>query len=176
MAALLVLGAADGGWLASSYMAWRLGYARQLGRPWLVREGDPDRVLLSTFLVLVAIGAGLLLREGWRRGALLLVPVGMPVLLASLGPLYGPVRAIAWIHAYGRVPRLAEIVGTGERIGLGGLLVCFASTTVYGMLSLRRLQRVGDLHGSSNWATAREGTAAGLVGGGEGGIVGGRRG
>ncbi|HEY6321161.1 MAG TPA: hypothetical protein VJA16_06355, partial [Thermoanaerobaculia bacterium] len=35
MAALLVLGTADGGWLASSYMAWRLGYARQLGRPWL---------------------------------------------------------------------------------------------------------------------------------------------
>ena len=176
MAALLVLGAADGGWLASSYMAWRLGYARQLGRPWLVREWYPDRVLLSAFLVLVAIGAGLLLREGWRRGALLLVPMGVPVLLASLGPLYGPVRAIVWIHAYGRVPRLAEIVGTGERIGLGGLLACFASTTAYGMLSLRRLQRVGDLHGSSHWATAREVAAAGLLEAGEDGIVVGRLG
>jgi len=51
-------------------MAWRLGYARQLGRPWLVREWYPDRWLLSAFLVLAAIGAGLLLREGWRRGAL----------------------------------------------------------------------------------------------------------
>jgi type IV secretion system protein VirD4 len=176
MAALLALGAADGGWLASSYMAWRLGYARQLGRPWLVRAWYPDRWLLSAFLVLMAIGAGLLLREGWRRGALALVPVAVPVLLASLGPLYSPVRAIQWIHAYGRLPRLAGIVGTGERIGLAGLIGCFASTMVYGLLSLRRLQRVGDLHGSSHWATVREVTAAGLLAGGEGGIVVGRLG
>jgi hypothetical protein len=60
------------------------------------------------------------------------------------------------------------IVGTGERIGLGGLLGCFASMTVYGMLSLRRLQRVGDLHGSSHWATVWEVVAAGLLAGGEG--------
>ncbi len=61
-------------------------------------------------------------------------------------------------------------------IGLGGLLGCFASTTVYGMLCLRRLQRVGDLHGSSHWATVREAAAAGLLGDGEGGIVVGRLG
>jgi hypothetical protein len=32
------------------------------------------------------------------------------------------------------------------------MLACFASTGVYGMLSLGRLQEIEDLHGSSHWA------------------------
>jgi type IV secretion system protein VirD4 len=176
MAGLLALGAADGGWLASSFMAWRLGFAARLGRAWLVRPWYPDRWLLTGFLVLVAAGAGMLLFEQSRRGALLALPFGVPVLLASLGPLYSPVRATEWIHLYGRLPRLAGMVGPAEAIGVSGVLLCFASTVAYGVLSLGRLQRVGDLHGSSHWASTREVAAAGLLVRGEGGIVVGRLG
>jgi type IV secretion system protein VirD4 len=186
MAAWLVLGAADGGWLASSYMAWRLGYAARLGNPWLVRPWYPDRWLLAAFLAVVAAGAGMALFAPSRRGALLLVPVGVPLLLGSLGPLYGPLRAIAWLqafHAYGRLPPgPAAIARAAEAIGGIGMLACFASTAAYGAWSLGRLRRVGDLHGSSHWASTREVAAAGLdVGGGggegrEGGIVVGRLG
>jgi len=180
MAAWLALGAADGGWLASSYMARRLGYAARLGDPWLVRPWYPDRWLLAAFLAVVAAGAGMSLFAASRRGALLLVPVAVPLLLGSLGPLYGPLRAVAWIHAYGRLPRLAAIARPAEAIGGIGMLACFASTAAYGAWSLGRLRRVGDLHGSSHWASVREVKAAGLlVRGrrgepGEGGIVVGR--
>jgi len=179
MAAWLALGAADGGWLAGSYMAWRLGWAARLGRPWLVRPWYPDRWLLAAFLAVVAAGAGMALFAATRRGALLLVPVGVPLLLASLGPLYGPLRALAWIHAYGRLPGPAAVARTAAAIGGLGMLACFASTAAYGAWSLGRLRRVGDLHGSSHWATAREVAAAGLLvrgGDGEDGIVVGRLG
>jgi type IV secretion system protein VirD4 len=176
MAAWLALGAADGGWLASSYIAWRLGYSPRLGRPWLVRPWYPDRWLLAALLVVVAAGFCTLLFAGSRRAAWLLAPLGVPLLLGSLGPLYSPLRAIAWIHAYGRLPRLAAIVARGEVIGGVGLAVCFASTAAHGLLSLRRLRRVGDLHGSSHWASVGEAAAAGLLARGEGGIVVGRLG
>ena len=176
MAAWLMLGAADGGWLASSFMAWRLGYAARLGHPWLVRPWYPDRWLLAGFLTVAAAGAGMLLFAASRRGALLLVPVGVPLLLASLGPLYSPLRAIAWIQTYGRLPAVAAIAGTAAAIGGLGMLACFAATAAYGAWSLGRLQRVGDLHGSSHWASVREVAAAGLLAGGEGGIVVGRLG
>ena len=173
MAAWLALGAADGGWLASSYMAWRLGYAARLGEPWLVRPWYPDRWLLAAFLAVVAAGAGMALFAASRRGALLLVPVGVPLLLGSLGPLYGPLRAIAWLqafHAYGRLPPgPAAIARAAEAIGGIGMLACFASTAAYGASSLGRLRRVGDLHGSSHWASTREVAAAGLDVGGKGG-------
>jgi type IV secretion system protein VirD4 len=176
MAAWLALGAANGGWLATSFMAWRFRYSPRLGRPWLVRPWYPDRWLLVASLTLVAIGAVMLLREGWRARALLLVPIGVPLVLASLGPLYSPLRAIVWIHAYSRVPRLGSIVERGELIGGAGMLACCAATAAYGLLSLGRLQRVGDLHGSSHWASLREVAAAGLLERGEGGIVVGRLG
>src|ERR1700676_5604971 len=143
VAAWLALGAADGGWLASSSMARRLGYSARLGNPWLVRPWYPDRWLLAAFLAVVAAGAGMALFAASRRGALLLVPVGVPLLLASLGPLYGPLRAIAWIHAYGRLPGLAAIARAAEAIGGIGMLACFASTAAYGAWSLGRLRRVG---------------------------------
>ncbi len=186
VAAWLALGAADGGWLASSSMARRLGYAAWLGNPWLVRPWYPDRWLLAAFLAVVAAGAGMTLFAASRRGALLLVPVAVPLLLGSLGPLYGPWRAIAWLqafHAYGRLPPgLAAIARTAAAIGGIGMLACFASTAAYGAWSLGRLRRVGDLHGSSHWASKREVAAAGLLAGGEddaggeGGIVVGRLG
>ncbi|HEV3077075.1 MAG TPA: type IV secretory system conjugative DNA transfer family protein [Thermoanaerobaculia bacterium] len=169
VAAWLALGAADGGWLASSYMARRLGYAARLGSPWLVRPWYPDRWLLAAFLAVVAAGAGMALFAASRRGALLLVPLGVPLLLGSLGPLYGPLRAIAWIHAYGRLPGLAAITRAAAAIGAIGMLACFASTAAYGAWSLGRLRRVGDLHGSSHWASRREVAAAGLLAGGGGG-------
>lgn len=165
VAAWLALGAADGGWLAGSYMARRLGYAARLGSPWLVRPWYPDRWLLAAFLAAVAAGAGMALFATSRRGALLLVPVSVPLLLGSLGPLYGPLRAIAWIHAYGRLPGLAAIARPAAAIGGIGMLACFATTAVYGAWSLGRLRRVGDLHGSSHWASRREVRAAGLLAG-----------
>src|ERR1700674_5001756 len=155
MAAWLMLGAADGGWLASSFMAWRLGYAARLGHPWLVRPWYPDRWLLAGFLTVAAAGAGMLLFAASRRGALLLVPVGVPLLLASLGPLYSPLRAIAWIQTYGRLPAVAAVAGTAgppAPIGGVGVLPCSAAPATYGAWRLGRLQRVGDLHGSSHWA------------------------
>jgi type IV secretion system protein VirD4 len=172
VAAWLALGAADGGWLASSYMARRLGYAARLGSPWLVRPWYPDRWLLAAFLAVVAAGAGMTLFAASRRGALLLVPVGVPLLLGSLGPLYGPLRAIAWLHAFGRLPGLAAIARAAAAIGGIGMLACFASTAAYGAWSLGRLRRVGDLHGSSHWASRREVAAAGLLAGGDGGAAG----
>jgi type IV secretion system protein VirD4 len=177
VAAWLALGAADGGWLASSCMARRLGYAARLGSPWLVRPWYPDRWLLAAFLAVVAAGAGMALFAASRRAALLLVPVGVPLLLGSLGPLYGPLRTIAWIHAFGRLPGLAAIARTAAAIGAIGMLACFASTAAYGAWSLGRLRRVGDLHGSSHWASTREVAAAGLLAGGDGdGGKGGKRG
>jgi type IV secretion system protein VirD4 len=176
MAALFALGAADGGWLASSYAAWRLGYSARLGRAWLVRPWYPDRWLLAAFLAVAAAGVCMLLGSGSRRGALLLAPLGVPLLLASLGPLYSPVRALAWTQRYGRLPRVAAILRMGEAIGGAGMLACFAATAAYGLLSLGRLRRAGDLHGSSHWASVREVAAAGLLGSGEGGIVVGRLG
>jgi type IV secretion system protein VirD4 len=179
VAGLLALGAANGGWLASSYMAWRLGYAGRLGGAWVARPWYPDRWLLAAFLVLAAAVAALLFGAGppgGRRGALALAPLGVPLLLASLGPLYSPLRAVEWGHSYGRLPRVAGIVRRGEAIGGLGMAACWAAAAAYGALGLRRLQRVGDLHGSSHWASVREVAAAGLLGGGEGGIVVGRLG
>jgi len=176
LAALLALGGADGGWLAGSYAAWRLGYSARLGRPWLVRPGYPDRWLLAAFLAVAAAGCCLLLRSGRRRGALLLAPVAVPLLLGSLGPLYSPVRMIAWVRSYGQLPRVGAVLARGEAIGGAGMLACFAATGAYGLLSLGRLRRAGDLHGSSHWASAHEAAAAGLLAGGEGGIVIGRLG
>ena len=171
MAAMLVLGAADGGWLASSFVAWRLGYAARLGRAWLVRPSYPDRWFIASFVLLAAAIAGMALFAGTRRGAMLLAPLAVPVMLAGLGPLYSPVRMISWIHAYGRLPRLDRLVTAGEAIGAGAMLACFSLTAAYARSSLGRLQRVGDLHGSSHWASVREAAAAGLLEDGEGGIV-----
>ncbi len=176
MAALLLLGAADGGWIGSGYMAWRLGYAARLGRAWLVRPWYPDRWFLAAFLAVAATGACMLLAAGWRRRAPALVPVAVALLVAALGPLYSPLRVIEWSHAYERLPHLAALGRTALAIGAGGMLGCFGATVAYGMLSLERLQRVGDLHGSSHWASVREVAAAGLLAGGPGGIVVGRLG
>ncbi|HEV3457426.1 MAG TPA: type IV secretory system conjugative DNA transfer family protein [Thermoanaerobaculia bacterium] len=176
MAALLALGAADGGWLAGSYAAWRLGWSPRLGRPWLLRPWYPDRWLLAALLAALAAGVCLLLRKGARRRALLLAPVALPLLLGSLGPLYSPLRIVVWVHAYGRLPRVAGVLGRGEAIGGAGMLACFVAAGAYGLLSLGRLRRAGDLHGSSHWASAREAAAAGLLADGEGGIVVGRLG
>jgi type IV secretion system protein VirD4 len=184
LAALALLATADGGWLATSFIAWRLGYAPRLGAPWLLRPAYPDSWLLSAVLLLAALAAVLLLAGGrWRRGALLLLPpllpLALPLLLASLGPLYSPLRLIRWVRLYGHAPRLAGIVATGEAIGLAGLAASLAATAAHATASLRRLARVGDLHGSGHWASAREVAAAGLLDrgdGGEGGIVLGRLG
>ncbi|HYL04774.1 MAG TPA: type IV secretory system conjugative DNA transfer family protein [Thermoanaerobaculia bacterium] len=177
LAALLALGAADGGWLASSYAAWRLGWSPRLGKAWLVRPWYPDRWLLAALLAVAAAAAAcMLLGKDRRRWALPLAPLAVPLLLGSLGPLYGPLRVIAWVHAYGRLPRVAAILGRGMAIGGAGMLACFAAAGAHGLLSLGRLRRAGDLHGSSHWASASEAAAAGLLADGEGGIVVGRLG
>lgn len=169
MAAGFALGAADGGWIAGSLLARRLGYAPRLGRPWVVRPWYPDRWLLAACLVLAAAAACMLLLARSRRAVLLVVPLAVPLALAGAGPLYSPVRALVWTHAYGRLPGVAGPARTAAAIGGVGMLACFAATGAYGALSLARLQRVGDLHGSSHWASVREVAAAGLLGGKEGG-------
>ena len=176
VAALLALGVADGGWLAGGWMARRFEYAAGLGRAWVVRPWYPDRWLLAAFLAIAGLAACLALAAGSRRAALALVPVGVPVLVAGWGPLYSPWRAIAWMRLCGGVSGGGAIVGTAAALGGGGMVVCFAAAAAYGALSLGRLQRVGDLHGSSHWASVREAAAAGLLARGEGGIVVGRLG
>ncbi|MBV8199072.1 MAG: type IV secretory system conjugative DNA transfer family protein [Acidobacteria bacterium] len=179
LAALLALGAADGGWLAGGYAAWRLGFSPRLGRAWLLRPRYPDRWLLAAALTVATAGVCMLLAgrgKGGRRGALLLPPVALALLLASLGPLYSPAAALLWLHAFGRLPHVAAVLWRGAAIGGAGMLGCFAATAAHGLLSLARLRRVGDLHGSSHWATVQEVAAAGLLAGGEGGIVVGRLG
>jgi type IV secretion system protein VirD4 len=98
------------------------------------------------------------------------------LLLAGLGPLYSPLAVIGWVRAYGHMPRLAAVVATGEKLGLAGLAACLVATAAHGALALRRLARVGALHGSGHWATRREVAAAGLFERGPGGIVLGRLG
>ena len=159
VAALLALGVADGGWLAGGWMARRFGYAAGLGRAWVVRPWYPDRWLLAAFLAIAGLAACMALAAGARRVALALVPVGVPVLIASWGPLYSPWRAIAWMRLCGGVSGGDSIVGTAAALGGGGMAVCFAAAAAYGALSLKRLQRVGDLHGSSHWASVREAAA-----------------
>jgi len=190
MAAMLLLGAADGGWLGSGFMAWRLGYPARLGPAWLVRPSYPDRWLAAAFLAVAALAVWALLGgwaplgvraplggDGRRRLAVApavapaLVPAGMALVAAALVRLYCPWRLLAWLHAYEKLPRLAALARTALAIGAGGTLACWAATAAYGALRLGRLRRVGDLHGSSHWASAREVAAAGLLAGGPGGIV-----
>jgi type IV secretion system protein VirD4 len=176
VAALLGLGVADGGWLAGGWMARRFGYAAALGRAWVVRPWYPDRWLVSGFVAVAGLAVCLALFKGSRRAALALVPVGVPVLVASVGPLYSPWRAIAWMRWCGGMRGGGSLVGVAAAVGGGGMVICFAAAAAYGAMSLGRLQRVGDLHGSSHWASVREVAAAGLLAGGEGGIVVGRLG
>jgi type IV secretion system protein VirD4 len=166
----------DGGFAGGSFLAWRLGYPPRLGRAWLVRPWYPDRWLLAASLVLLGALACMALFEGSRLAVLAIVPCAVPLLVASLGPLYAPLRLLEWMHAYDHIPPLATPLATAEAVALTCIACCLASTVAYAVLSLRRLQRVGDLHGSSHWASQAEVAAAGLLGAGDGGIVVGRLG
>jgi type IV secretion system protein VirD4 len=166
-----MLAAVEGGIAASSWIARALSYAPALGRAWLVRPCYPDRLSL---LSLVAVG-GLAATLAWfprsRPGALLVVSAGLPLVFVALGPIYSPLQALTWIHRYGAAPRLAVVMAQGKVAWLVGFLPGFAATLAYGALALGRLRRVGDLHGSSHWASVREVAAANLLDDGAGGVV-----
>ncbi len=171
MAGALLLGLANGGWAATSSIAWHLRYAPSLGRPWLVRPWYPDRLCLALFLVLAAAAAALGLQARWRPAAALLVPGSLPVLLAAIGPLYNPLHALTWLHRYGHAAPLRDIVAGGEIVGLVALGGSVLAALVHGLASFARLQRIGDLYGSGHWATTAEVAAAGLVCGDASGMV-----
>jgi hypothetical protein len=165
--ALLVSAALDLGsalCLATQSFARRWSFSRALGRPWIVRADYPDWGILALVLGLGAVLLALVIlsRRAWPL-ALLALPALPPLALAAFEPLYPPLGFLRWVMHWRRIAALAPSFAHARSTFQIALALDFACTAVFAVAILRRHSSVGDIHGSSHWATPAEVRRTGLL-------------
>jgi hypothetical protein len=142
--------------------AW--SFSRALGRPWIVRPDYPDWELAAGALgFLLAIVWLLVKGRRARPWALLAVPLVAPLALAASEPLYPPLALLRWSSRWRRIAALAPSLALARSTFEIAAAVYLASTALAALWLLRRHTPIGDLHGSSRWATPAEVRATGLL-------------
>jgi hypothetical protein len=165
--ALLVSAALDIGvalCLATQSFARRWSFSRALGRPWIVRADYPDWGILTLALGLGATLLSLLVMSRRVRPLVLLAgPALPPLALAAFEPLYPPLGLVRWALHWKGIAALAPSLAHARSIFQIALVLGFACTAASAVAILRRHSSVGDIHGSSHWATPTEVRRTGLL-------------
>jgi hypothetical protein len=165
--ALLVSAALDLGsalCLATQAFARRWSFSRVLGRPWMLRADYPDWRLLAVALGLGAAVLSLLLMSRRARPlATLALPLLPPLGLAAFEPIYPPLGLLRWATRWRRIAALAPSLSDARSTFQVAAAFGLACTAVSAVAILRRHSPVGDIHGSSHWATPAEVRRTGLL-------------
>lgn len=148
---LLLLGCSlvFGSWCATQFVAYRLGFPRELGPPAFVLPDDlhlAARVMLSLFLG-GAVAAAVFPPARRFSPALLLLAGVLFVLLRW--PVYGPAHFLFWSHAYGSRPEVAAALsGARVALGVGTFAAVVALTSIRGH---GRLRLPSGAFGTASW-------------------------
>ena len=147
---------AFGSWCATQFVAYRLGFPRELGAPAFVLPADlhlPARAGLSLCLG-GAVAAAAFPSARRFSPALLLLAAVLSALIRW--PVYGPVQFLLWSHAYGARPEFASAISEGRVVlGVG---------TFAAVVAISFIRRHGQLRlPSGAFGTARWGEGARLA-------------
>lgn len=145
--AAVVLGFSAG----TTYVAWRLHYNPNLGRPAFTIA--PRWVLLIRLGAIAVIGASLVavLLPTMRRSSGVLAIIGGVGVIASHGALYQPYMIVVWQARYGEIPTLAAQLRSGWI--LVGLVASSAGVLVVSAWPRRKPSEPTASHGSAHWST-----------------------
>ena len=143
-----------GSMAATQWVAFRLGFHPNLGRPMLPVGVLPPAVGWGCAVV----GAGMMMWYGRTPATRRRAPAGLLLSLLgtaiALGPLYQPFLVVTWFKAYGSVPSYAALfrqamyaAAVGGGVGVAGVM---------GLLSRGHSVKASTVHGSSSWGDGDE--------------------
>lgn len=159
-------------WIGTQSVAYRLGYAPNLGRWVFAAADDTIRWWRAGAVILAGAAIVTMLRWGRRRGA----PAAAVTLLAAavvsavvgLGPVYAPYRGLLWALRYEDVAAVAPITQHGLYTTLGALVL--ALSTTFAARPSRTRRPPSTSHGSASWDAGAD--LIGPVLGGRGVVLG----
>ena len=176
--ALLLFGACliFGAWVATQVVAWRLGFPAWLG-PWGARgataTAQPAWRALAVCLAGTALGVALWrpaasdgasdgaraatrpAAPGRRRVVVAALLGAVTAAVVSLGPLYNPVRGLAWVLRYREAPGVVGAV-VGGWVPTFGVTFLGALAGVLVARAPRRRRQPSASHGSARWAAGED--------------------
>jgi len=140
--------------VASQYVAWRLGYQRNLGPAMtMVDVAAASQWHAAATLAFVFAGVA----WGWRasRRAIPLLVLGAATMcVVTVGPLYAPQRILVWLFAYRHVAAVAGILRAGVEVGGGAAVAAVLATMC--ALTYRPAWVPTGSHGTAVWGDGAE--------------------
>lgn len=155
---LLVVCAVFAAWVGTQYIAHRLGHHPALGPALYTVPAGADQWPRSAVVLLVTAAIGMLLRIGDRSWAppvaVLLLAAAVVALALSLGPIYAPIRGVAWMVRYRHAPGVADILTQGVWVSGAALFVALTLALAARPRWARRPSSTS--HGSATWGSGAE--------------------
>ena len=150
----LALGLAVAFAIATQYLAWRFGFSARLGLPIMTTRPSATPAFRAAAVLCIGAALSTLLLPRLRRGAGLLLVLGVAALVVSVGPIYPPHSILVWHAAYAGRPEMAPVFQAGWMVLGASILGVFAALLT--AWPWPRSPPPSRSHGSARWSSGAE--------------------
>lgn len=137
--------------VATQYVAHRLGYHPNLGAPLYVLPGAVSTDALAASVLCGGAALSVSVLRGFRRLAFPLLAIAAVAYATSLGPVHPPHRFLVWNEAYGNIPAITPALTGGAITLFAALLLSVLGSLV--LVSGRGTRLASGSHGTAAWST-----------------------